>query len=484
MTRRLLLGCVYVLLLGAQAAAAQGVRGSVSALGRRIDIRKIALDSVAANLVIIGADSIPRYQGFRVNCAGGPSCTFYRPGDQAAAWFITQDLDVSAWGLGAPGLSATVLLRTRQAPNSDFEWPRSGDAFDAILAYAEWNRERYRLRAGRQRITSGLGFTGFDGIEAQWLPNQRLRFELFGGRSLARGLEDARNTALEAIEDFLPDQAAYLFGGAARVQGARAALGLQYQREIWSDRHGLISERAALDARTAWLAPVELEAAADYDFAFGHIGKAHVTAHWMGGAVPLTIDATVRRYVPYFELWTIWGFFSPVAYHEAEIQAGWRLSQKSVLSGGIGYRQYGDTDAPVVFDPLEDDVLRVQLRGRHELTPAIGLDAEYRLDRGFGAFLSSGSLGATWMPAPRWRTELHASASQQILEFRFGEGAVVGAGASAETDVHSNLTLSAGVELYRQLFQNRPTAVDWNQTRAFFGARFDFGRDPGLEPAR
>jgi hypothetical protein len=476
--------CLLILLLGAAAqASAQGVRGSVSALGRRVEIRGVRLDSVEAGLVTIAADSTRSFEGLPVNC-GTTQCTFYRPGPAESAVFFTQDIDLVAWGLGLPGLSATALLRTRQNALGDFQWPRADDAFDAILAYAEWNREWLRLRGGRQRIASGLGFTGFDGLEAQMLPRANLRVQLFGGRSLARGLEDARNSALLALDDFLPDQTAYLLGGATQLYWARASIDVRYQREIWSDRHGLISERAALDARTPLRANVELEISGDYDFAFGRIGKAHLTTHWNARPGRLIVDATARRYVPYFELWTIWGFFSPVAYHEAELQASWRMSPDRDLSAAAAFRKYQDADAPIVFGPLEDDVVRLQLRGRERLNRTLVLTGEYRIERGFGAFLSSGDAGVAWSRGDRLRAELHASAAQQILEFRLGEGALLGVGGSADFELSDNVGVSGGLDLYRHVFQNRPSMLDWNQARIWLGARFDFGSDPGMRGDR
>lgn len=50
---------------------------------------------------------------------------------------VTQDLEVSAWGLGMPGLRAYALLRGRAALGSELVWPRYGDHFDLLAAYLE-----------------------------------------------------------------------------------------------------------------------------------------------------------------------------------------------------------------------------------------------------------------------------------------------------------------------------------------------------------
>src|SRR5688572_28542932 len=100
---------------------AQGVRGSVSALARSVQIRGVRLDSVELGRVNIAPDSTRSFEGLPVTCVAD-RCTFYRPGPAESALFLTQDIDVIAWGLGIPGLSATALLRTRQNAGGDFEW--------------------------------------------------------------------------------------------------------------------------------------------------------------------------------------------------------------------------------------------------------------------------------------------------------------------------------------------------------------------------
>src|SRR5690606_34143497 len=170
---------------------------------------------------------------------------------------------------------------------------------------------------------------------------------------------------------------------------------------------------------------VLLDGAADWDFAFGHVGKAHVTAR---AAFPrlrgLSVEATARRYLPYFELWTIWGYFSPVAYHEGELRARatpWAFASVSIFGG---YRSYSDASAPVIFSPLEDDGIRIGGSARLTLPRGVIIDGGYTMERGFGAFLSSGDLAVTFAPVPRLTLTLDGSAFQQIEEFRVGEGVV------------------------------------------------------------
>ena len=187
----------------------------------------------------------------------------------------------------------------------------SSDLFDAMLAYAQYVRGAWRGRAGRQDIRSGLGISSFDGVSTSH-DRGRFRFEAYGGRSLARGLREPSNEAARALDDFFVDQGVRLFGGAATVRTRRFTLTGRYHRELLADRSGLESERAALDL-TAIVPRVRLTGSVDYDFSFQQVGKAHVTAMTPLGDGGWIVEVTGRRYVPYFELSTIWGFFEPVS---------------------------------------------------------------------------------------------------------------------------------------------------------------------------
>ena len=94
--------------------------------------------------------------------------------------------------------------------------PRSGDAFDLLLGYAELTRERYRVRLGRLRNAAGLGFSGYDGAEVRVDVLDDFRVTGYAGRSLAPGLEEGRESALDPVEVFVPDRSSVLVGGAHR----------------------------------------------------------------------------------------------------------------------------------------------------------------------------------------------------------------------------------------------------------------------------
>lgn len=474
------LAALLALLLLSGAAGAQDFRGQGWATARAVEVRPIVQDTVSRDQVSELPGGGLAYEGRPVTCRND-RCTFYRSAEAEHALHATQDLRFTAWGFGVEGLSTTVHVRGRQDVDGDFTWPRSDDSFDAIVAYAQLNREYLRIRLGRQRAGSGLGFSSYDGASVLAEPLDRVSVEAYAGRSLARGLHDPRHEALEGVEDFLPDRDAWLFGGAATVEsGVGSSLTARYQREILSNRAALVSERASVDGRTAFLAPVRLSGSLDYDIARGKIGKTQLSAELPAGD-RLVLEVRGRRYVPYFELWTIWGLFSPVAYHEVRLRASWSATPGLGLQLGAGARTYGDTHTDPILGPVEDDAWFAEASGRWSPAADLSLRGRYRMERGAGAFLSSGGLGGRWRASDLLAVRLSATASQQIEEFRIGEGMVAGGTASLEIRPLDGLRLDTGISMYRQYFDDRPSAVDWNQLRGWSTVRVDLGGDPALE---
>lgn len=462
-------------------AAAQSVRGSSTTSFRYLQVRPLVEDTVDRSRVDEGPDGRLRFDGVPVTCGSSGVCTFLHSPATEDASTAVQDLRLTGWGFGVEGLSARAHLRAREDLGGDFVWPRSDDPFDLVTGYLQYNRGDVRLRLGRQRSRSGLGFDSFDGLDVLYEPERWLHAEVFGGRSLARGLHETRSEALRGVEDFLLDRDAYLLGGSAGIRAAgHTEVTARYQREIWSGRAALVSERASLDLRTGALDPVDLTASLDYDFAMGRVGKGSVSARVPLRDEGIHVTVTGRRYVPYFELWTIWGLFDPAAYHEGAVRTSWAATDALEVWGGAAYRSYDDTDTSPLLGPLEDDAYRLEGGARWRADPRLALTGEYRMERGAGAFLSSGEVSAEWRPLERLRLRLHGLAAQQIEEFRVGEGMVGGGGLTGDYRLGDRVRVSGGAAVYRRFFENRPGAVDWNQVRAWSSVRLTVGGDPGL----
>lgn len=477
----LVVGCVVA---SPPSAAAQEVRGWTTSSFQLVELRP--LQRISLDPATLERDDAGNFLfgGEVVDCTPGIECVVFLPDRVEVATVGTQDLGFTAWDLGLRGLSATGLLRLRTGFGSDFVWPRSDDDFDALLAYAELARDRFRVRVGRQETLSGLGFTGYDGVSVLVVPRPRVRAELYGGRSLARGLAEPRNEALRAIEDFVPDQEAYLVGAFGQLRvGNSTEVGLRYQREIWADRSGLVSERASLDVRSGDLGAYRVRGSLDYDFGFGRVGKSELQVERAFPSAGLVASVQGRRYVPYFELSTVWGFFSPVAYHELLGRLTWSDEATSAFASG-GWRTYGDTDTPVIFDPLEDDGWRALAGATRRVSERWTASARYDLEWGVGAFLSSAETSLRYEPTDRLEVGLQGTAFQQFEEFRVGDGRVYGGGLTLGFDVRQDTRFDGGAAVYRHTRDGAPGDRLWNQTRLWASVRYDFGRDPARPPVR
>jgi len=298
-----------------------------------------------------------------------------------------------------------------------------------------------------------------------------------------RGTLEPRDEALRGFEDFPFDSAGrqfYVFGGSARWEPLTGtAFTARYQREIQGMRGALSAERASFDFSTQLLRPVRLEGALDYDVAFNRIGKAHVRAQAALLRSRLIVDATARRYQPWFDLFTIWGFFSPVAYNEGELRATWRPLPALRVWGAGGYRKYEDSNAPTILGGLERESKRGEFGAEWLADSRFSLEGSYRWERGAGATLSSGDATVRWSPLDRLSVYVDGTAFQQIEEYRVGEGIVTGFGGGVELELLSRTRLLTGANVYRQDFKNRSSAADWNQLRAFASLNIGFGEDPG-----
>jgi hypothetical protein len=478
---RLLATLALSILVGAPGRAeAQEVRGRSQTTTRFLEMRPITRDTVPRGQVTQLPGGTFEYQGVPAYCLEG-ICFYYRTLPREEAVAVTQDLSFTAWGLGVQGLSATMQLRGRTRLGGDFTMPRTDDPFDAILAYAELSRPVYRLRVGRQETFSQLGTPGFDGLDALVTPNDWLRLEAFGGRSLGRALYEPRSSALRGTDDeiFLLDDMVYLLGGEVGVDNGASSAALRYQREIFGNRIGLLSERAGLSARTLALRPLSIRGAAEYDFAFGRIGKVNLTLAVPLPAQRVMVELTTRRYQPFFELWTIWGFFSPVAYHEAELRTTWSPGRTYSIWATGAYRGYGETEAQIFGNPLKSEAWRGSTGGFIRLGDQTMLSGAYEIEGPVGSIISSGNATLAWRPSDRVDLSLRGVASQQIEEFRIGEGYLLGGGLGLGAELRDGMHLSGGFDLFRHTHENRPTAVDWNQRRGWMMLQFDFGREAG-----
>ncbi|HET9981989.1 MAG TPA: hypothetical protein VFQ38_00310 [Longimicrobiales bacterium] len=467
--------------IGAAApAVAQGIRVTGATTAQYVQLRPMVADSILATQVPGDGEFRDGPGGFVVSCLQGePYCHFQRSADRnLGAAPLLQDLYVNAWGL-TPGLRGYAQLRGRQSVgDADTFWPRAEDHLDVLAAYLELDRDALRARAGRQWKTSGLGFYNFDGASLLVRPLAGLSLEGFGGWSLARGVDEPRNSeALQAVEPFAPKERGYIVGGELRVRaGPRFGAGAVYQREIRNDRAGLYTERVAADARLRWLG-ASLDGAFAYDVASTAVNEARLTLQLPPLAgVAATLEA--RHYEPFFELWTIWGAFSPVGFDEGRGDLAWAVPgvPLSVTLGG-GWRRYQDPNAGFPTLLLRRDGWTAN--GGASWRPADGwsVDGGYAAEIGFGGARSNQSVAVRRSFGAEDYVSLNGLAFQQAFELRVDRGRVYGLG----VDGGFRLTPFVRVDGDVYAFQHRDRAVsgqDWSQLRGSLSFTWALGSEP------
>jgi len=470
-------------LLPATPAVAQSYRGWATTSLQAVELRPLGLDSVPRSEVLTDADGRYYYEGLEVTCVTDTVCTGYLPLPEERTLAATQDLGLTLWGLGVQGLSITTLVRVRAHAGSDLVWPRSDDEFDALFAYAQLERGPWRVRAGRLDLRSGLGFSGFDGGSASYALGS-IMAEVYGGRSLARGLREPQNEAFRGLDNFLLDQGVLLIGGSVGGRVFDSEITGRYQREILSDRSSLVSERVSLDVTSSAFQRVRVDGSLDYDFSFQQFGKGHLTLSAPIGEGAWLVELSAQRYVPYFDLSTIWGIFEPVSYSEVLARVGWSPSSSLGTWVTGGWRTYGDTETTVIFEPMRDTGWRADASARWQPASDWVVDGRYELEWGPGGFLSSVDAAVRFSPTERLTTSLNAIAFQQIEEYRLGQGRGFGGGASADFAWRERIALSGGVSLIGHRDGGNAFTSPWNQGRAWTSLRFELGQDPGLANRR
>jgi hypothetical protein len=485
-SRSLGLGLVTAF-IAAHAAGAQGVRvtGVTSAL--LVDVRRTVEDSVAASSVtpLAGSSFAEAPDGSIVRCTPGIAwCRYRRLADVASTVPVLQDLEVAAWGFG-PGISAHAQVRARQAfgPVRDL-FPRSRDHFDVLTAFVELDRETLRARLGRQWVpAAGFGLLNYDGASLQWRPRREAAVELYGGWSLAPGLNEPRTSAEVAeVELLAPDDRGYVIGGALRARPLRPlALSARWQRDIRTDRLEMYAERVATDA-TWRLGRGGIDGTWVHDLGTGTTSEARLRARlpeWRGAA--LAVEA--RRFRPFFELWTIWGAFSPVGFTEARGTLGWHGRDGFLERVGVDLaasrRTYDATDAGVESAPLRDDGWRAGVDANLRLTRDWTANAGYLREIGFGASRTDQQAGVRWDPARRFSAGAHVAAFQTLLETRLGFLDVKGAGVDAAWRVTPDVRVVGDAAAYRNRSSGAGPARAWTQRRGTVRLEWSVGADPG-----
>jgi hypothetical protein len=448
-------------------AWAQGYRVRLDSRAQRAAFRGVTLDSIPAGDAVVGATGgLETRDGLAVRCAtGGTYCFFFRPGAELTAGPMVTSADVTLWGLGVRGLSLRANARVA-ADLGDDVWPGTDPAVQLIEGYAEYARGPFTGRGGRQVLVNRLGVVGIDGakVVGRW-DRYGLQAEVYGGLGLARASAlPVTSPVLDPLDEFQPRRRQIVAGGAVAWSRREADVRLDYQREVDRDSRNFVSERASL---TVDLRPVRrwsLSAGADYDFANTWFGNADAllryTAPW------ITVAAGARQYRPFFDLWTIWGAFTPVPYHAVNLAAWVRPLSGIELRGRWERFVFSPTETETPLVDVDHDGWRAAAGVTYSPSPVWTFDAGYREEYGPGASSNGFDGTITFAPTSAVTLSAYGSTLDRPLEFRFDDGSVDVIGLDAEWRPAERLRVGLGAARYHEA-RDRPDAAvfDWNQTR-------------------
>lgn len=476
-------GMILFLTCGAVPVMAQGYRLRLDGRFQAVGYRGLQLDSIPVTDTVASPTGGPTTpDGFAVRCpAGAAYCLFFRPGSvQRGAPFVTS-ADLSVWGFGVRGLSAHANARAALDFAGNSAWPGSEPPIQLLTGYLEFSAERLTARAGRQLNSSRLGMIGFDGASLTLRDGHRgLDAAVYGGWGLARGVAlPVTSPALNPLDDFQPSRRQLLFGAVAGWSGNQGDFRAEYLREVDPRTDYFVSERLGFAAVIRPLAQWSVSGGADYDLAAGWWGSADAALGYTTRMV--TASLGVRRYRPHFDLWTIWGAFSPVPYRSFRADVTVRALSQVQFRGRAERYRFDDADVSTPLVDVAHSGWRTELGVTATPVRAWTLDGGYNRELGPGAASVGTSASVTYAPTPSSAITLHAATMDRPLELRFSESVLHQYGVEGRVEPRPGLRLELGAVHYAEDRRRPdPAEMDWSQWRVTLRAVLELGSGDDL----
>jgi hypothetical protein len=458
---------------------AQGYQLRLDTQVQAVGYRGVTLDSVAASDTVTGPSGGPvSRDGFAVSCNPGGYCTFYRPGPMVHAAPVTTTADATVWGLGMPGLSIRAIGRAVGDLASADNWPGTGSHAQVLEAYAQYASEHLTGQLGRLSATTRFGLTGFDGGRVT-LRDPRRGIELtgYGGWGLWNGtVLPVTSPELNPLGDFRPPERTIVVGAGGGWSLSRLDVRLSYQREVDPSVQYFVSERAGVDVVVRPYRGVSLTGGADYDLAEGWWGSAEATLVYAISDGRVTAAAGVRRYRPHFDLWTIWGAFSPVPYTAWQGSLAVKPVARLELAARGEHYRYAPTQVASPLVTVETEGWRFSWDASYTVTPAWVVEGGYHAAFGPGAASRGFAGGLTYTSGARIAVTAHAESLDRPLEFRYDAASVNVIGFAAEYRPAARYRVRLDASRYAE-DRTRPDAgaFSWDQMRVSAGVTLLFG---------
>jgi hypothetical protein len=470
---------VALCFLGATAASAQGYLLRLDTRYQLVAFRGVTPDSIPAASAVIGpTGGFETPDGFAVVCTPGSSfCRFFRPGPRLASQPFVNSADLTIWGLGIAGLSVRGNARWGVDFGRDDLWPGTQPALQLLEGYAEYSTPSITGRLGRQHVTGRFGWTGFDGAALTGrLPRHGLELAVYGGWGLARSLDvPITSPSLNPLDEFQLPERHLTAGATLGWRTRRADLRAEYRREVDPSVDFFISERTALTAVVRPADRVTVTGGTEYDLAQGWWGTSDLFIRY--GDTRLNADAGVRRYRPFFELWTIWGAFSPVPYTAIDGSVAFLIQPIRLRASGERY-WFDDSGAETALASFADRGWRGSLSATARLSPTVTLDGGFHQESGPGGSSRTWDGRVTWLPAPALTLSGFGSTFTRPLELRFDDAQVDAVGIDAAFRASERLQVAlTGAQYFEQRRRPDAGAFDWNQFRLHARVTWVFGSD-------
>ena len=482
--------CALLVAAAAASGATQGYRLRVDTRVQAVAYRGVAFDSIAVGDTVTGPNgALVSPDGYAVSCNQNRYCTFYRPGGIVHAAPVTTTADLTMWGLGIPGLSVRAIGRAAGDLSSGDHWAGTTSHVQLLEGYAQYAAERWTAQLGRQTVETRLGFTGFDGARLALRDSRRgLEVSGYAGWGLWQGATlPVTSPALNPLDEFRPPERTILAGAGGSWTTSHLDLRVIYQREVDPSTDYFVSERAGVDAVVRPYRGVTLTGGADYDIAQGWWGSAQAQLAYSAPTSWLSASAGVRRYRPHFDLWTIWGAFSPVPYTAFDGSVTFRpVTGLQISTQGERY-SFANSETATPLVSVESSGWRFSWRAAYTPGKAWAVDGGYQAEFGPGASSRGFEGGVTYTAANQLSITAHGATLDRPLEFRFDEASLDLFGLTADYRPMSRMRIQLEASRYAE-DRKRPDAgaFSWDQLRVSGRVVLYFGggnADAGLPPA-
>ena len=445
---------------------AQGYRLRLDSRMQGVSWRGIERDSVPrAEAVTQENGGLVSSEGFRLTCEA-EWCHYFRAGAVVRGVPLVNVADLTVWGFGVPGLRLRANARHGTDLGDVARWPGTEPELQLVEGYLEYNRASVTMQVGRQFLASRLGAYGLDGARATWRPSS-LRFDLSGyaGWGMARGsVLPVTSPAVNPLDDFQPRDRQLTVGADVGWNSAVANVRMEYRREVDPAVDYFVSERAAGSVALRPLRRVSFTGGAAYDLAMQHWGSADATLSYMAPVATLSIGA--RRYLPFFDLWTIWGAFSPVAFHAWHGGITATPIEGLTLHGRGERYQFEESGAVSGLVHVEDQGWRMEGGVVWQPDTAWSFALGHQAEFGPGASSLGYDARVTWRPREQLAVTVHAATLRRPLELRFSDATLAIYGGEVDWRPGPHWRLGLGLTRVDEQ-RDRPdaAAMDWDQWR-------------------